>query len=422
MTTFTSPFTGDIVEPTDVSYLALPFSANVALAWPAYVPPNTTLIAAARIIDCTPSTSGLSIALPPGGQGSVGSDILIRNLGASSFVVTDSTGGASATVAAGAARYFYLTSNATDVGVWANFTYGTGTSSADAASLAGAGLSALLGKLVTSNVVVETFVAPTLTETARGSTYIWTGGVGAFTLPTSSNIELGWYLMLRNSGTGALTLTPQGSSLVNGLTTVVFNPGDSAVIAFDKSNGNFFTVGLTNQSAVTFTASTYDVDSVVGNTLSLISNAPSIQTYVALSGTRTQTLNVVLPAITQLYVINNNTGQTGYNVTFQVSGSSQPPVPFTTGTVALILSDGLNIFTLTSVGVATFFAANGSATAPSFSFLNDTATGMYLKSTNILGLTAGGVQMIAMDNSNPSARKVGVTGTLTAGLIEGGTF
>lgn len=422
MTTYTSPFTGDIVEPTDVSYLELAFSDDVVLSWPAYVPPNGTDVAAARIIDATPSVASKTIFLPPGSQGSVGTDILIRNLGAVALFVSDSDGFQSVTIAAGEARYFYLTDNTTNAGTWANFTYGTGTSSADAGSLAGAGLLALLGKLVTSNVVIPTFSAPTLSETDRATTYVWSGGVGTFTLPAAANISTGWYLMLRNSGTGALSLTPQGLSTINGQGVVTFNPGDSAIVAFNKTTGNFYTIGLTNQSAVTLTASTYDVDSVVGNTLSLVGNAPNIQTYVALSGTRTQNLDVELPAITQLYVVNNNTNQSGYNVTFQVSGSSQAPVPISTGVVSLLLSDGLNIYTLTSVGASTFFAADGTAAAPSFSFLNDLATGLYLKSTSVLGISAGGTEMIAVDNSNPLSPHVDVAATLTATLIEGGTF
>ena len=422
MTTYTSPFTGDIVDPTDVSYLPLVFSANVALSWPAYTLPNGTDVAAARIIEATPSTSGLTVALPPGSQGSVGTDILVRNLGANSLNITDSEGFQGVAIAAGQARYFYLTDNSTSAGTWANFTYGAGTSSADAASLAGAGLLALLGKLTTSNTAILTSAAPTMSESDRAVTYVWTSGVGTFTLPASANINTGWYFLLRNSGTGALSLTPQGVSTVNGESNITFNPGDSAIVSFNKASGNFYTIGLTNQSAVTLTASNYDVDSVVGNTLSLVSNAPNIQTYVALSGTRTQNLVVELPAITQLYVVNNNTNQSAYNVTFQVTGSSQPPVAVTTGTVALLLSDGLNIYTLNSVGAATFFAANGTAVAPSFSFLSNLTTGLYLKTSNVLGVAANGVEMITVDNSNPALPRVTVTGTLKAGLIAGGTF
>ena len=99
MPTFTSPFTGTVVEPTDVSYYALSFSTDTQLYWPAVV--NPTQVPAARIMDCTPSTFGLSVILPQANQGSVGTDILIRNFGSNSFVVTDYSGDASVTVSPG---------------------------------------------------------------------------------------------------------------------------------------------------------------------------------------------------------------------------------------------------------------------------------------------------------------------------------
>jgi len=59
---YTSPFTGTVVTPTDVSYDALAFSTDQTLFWPSTV--SGTEVVAARIIDCVASTVGLSIALP----------------------------------------------------------------------------------------------------------------------------------------------------------------------------------------------------------------------------------------------------------------------------------------------------------------------------------------------------------------------
>lgn len=202
MPTYTSPFTGDVVDPTDVSFYALSFSTDQTLNWPNYIVPGSTEVAAARIMNCTPSTSGLSIKLPPANQGSVGTDILFRNLGSNSFVITDYTGGQSVTLAAGQARYFYLVDNSSEAGDWDNFTYGTGTSSADAASLAGDGLSTLMGRLITSTDVVRTSNNITFTEGDRALAYIWTGGAGTADLPTAGTLTIGWYVLLRNSGTG----------------------------------------------------------------------------------------------------------------------------------------------------------------------------------------------------------------------------
>jgi hypothetical protein len=422
MTTFTSPFTGDVVQPTDVSYLSLPFSANVSLTWPAYVAPGGVDTAAARIIDCNPSAGSLIVTLPYGSQGSVGTDILFRNISAFSFTIQDKDNANSVTLAAGDARYFYLVSNSTSAGVWRNFTYGTGTSAADAASLAGSGLTTSSGLLATSYGIVTTAVSPTINNASRALSYVWTGGADTITLPTAASITPGWYILFRNSGTGAISMVPQGTSTLNGSVTVTFNPGDSGMIVFDYVNGDYYTVGLANPNSAMFTAATYDVDSVVGSTLDLISFAPSIQTYVALAGTRATDLDVVLPAVTQLYVLSNATNQTGYDVTFQVSGSSQAPIPVAANTTAMVLSDGNFLYILTQSGTATYLVTDGSAAAPSFSFISDPSTGMYLLSAAQLGLTAGGVNMMTLNNSNPLSPQITTTATFNAALISGGTF
>lgn len=420
MPIYTSPFTGTVVQPTDVSYYELNFSANVQLYWPAVV--NPTQVPAARIIDCTPSTSGLVISLPEANQGTTGADILIRNFGADTFTVEDFTGTGSVSIAAGVSKYFYLSDNTTSAGVWQNVTFGAGTSSADAASLAGAGLVALAGKLNTTQNVVAVSSTPVITDSSRASTFVWTGGNGTFTLPTAASLSSGWYIAFRNNGTGAIIISPQGTSTIDSLANITVNPGESGFILFQQSSGNFFTVGLSVPSNVTFTSATYDVDSIIGNTFSLVSYAPIIQTYVALAGTRSVDLDVTLPATTQLYVLVNNTGQPGYNVTFQISGSLQTPIQLGNGGVILALSDGNQLYVISQTTVGFYYADDGSAAAPSFSFTNDTNTGMYLVGTSVLGLTANSTLMLEIDNTNTLSPQVSTPATFNAGLIGGGTF
>lgn len=423
--TYTSPFTGDIVLPTDVSYQELTLTANTQLAWPSYVPPNSGYVPLSRIIDVTSDVNGHIINLPPGNQGSVGSDVLFRNVGSHSFYVNSFANSQSSVIAAGEARYFYLTNNATQEGVWGNFTYGTGTSSADAGLLAGNGLAALLGKLVTSNVVSRISSTPTLSETSRAVTYVWTGGAATVTLPASANISAGWYILFRNSGTGTITVTPQGTSTINDTTSQAFNPGDSGFIIYDATSGNFFTVGLAPADHTTFSSATYDVDSIPGSTFNLSGYAPTIQTYVALSGTRTTNLEVDLPAVTELYVLVNNTNQNAYTLGFKVAGSSQTPITVTAGSTALVLSDGNLLYLLSTANSSVFQAINGSASAPSYSFISDINTGMYLASANQLAFTANGIQMMLLNNSNPSAPVVSTSATFSATNYEnvsGGTF
>lgn len=420
MPTFTSPFTGTVVQPTDVSFYALNFSSSVQLYWPAVV--NPTQIPAARIIDATPSTFGLSITLPEADQGSVGSDILIRNLGVNSFTVNNFGGFPSITVSPGSALYFYLTDNTTAAGVWQNVPFGAGASAADAAALQGAGLTTIGGKLAVTGNIVTTSVAPTLLDSTRASTIVWTGGNGTINLPAANTLTGGWFIGFRNNGTGSLLIQGQGTTQINLQPDLTVNPGFSGYLIFQQSTGNFYTVGLANPATVTFTSATYDVDAVPGTALNLTSYAPIIQTYVGLSSTRAVDLDVTLPAITQLYVLVNNTGSSAYNVTFQISGSLQAPIAFANGQVATVLSDGNFLYVLSQTTTGVFLANNGSVSSPSFSFSSDSATGMYLPGSGIVALSANSTDMLVVDNSNTLDPQMSTPATFNAGLISGGTF
>ena len=420
MPTYVSPFTGTVVTPTDVTYYPLSFSTDQVLAWPAAV--NGDEVPAARIMDCAASVVGLTITLPPADQGTLGADILFRNVGGFAFTVEDVDGGQSITINAGIAKYVYLTDNTSPAGEWSNVTFGAGTSYADATTLAGAGLTTISGKLAVTQNISNITAAPTLTDASRATTFNWNGGVGTLTLPNTSSLSTGWFISFRNNGTGTLTLQPSGIALINGQSSLETNPGDSGFIMYDVSTLGFVTVGWQTSANVSFTAATYDVDAVVGDELSLVSFAPIIQTYIAQTGTRTTTLNVTLPAITQVYLIVNDTGETGYNITFVNDGSSQTPIQLAAGNTLIMLSDGLTLFPLTQTSTGIFYAADGSATVPSYSFTNNTTTGMYLVSTNVLGLTANATQIAKFDNSNLSTPTVTFNATVFAQLISGGTF
>ena len=420
MPIYTSPFTGDVVQPTDVSYYALSFSTNTQLVWPAVV--NGQQVPASRIMDCVATLGNLNILLPDASQGALGTDILLRNLGLNDFVVTDATGEQSVLVAVGKSRYFYLTDNASVGGTWANVEFAAGTSYADAATLQGAGLTTISGKLATTQNIVNVSITPVINDASRAATFVWNSGAGAFVLPAISTLSTGWYIGFRNAGTGSLTITPQGSTQINSQSSIVANPGDSGFIIYDFSAGAFVTVGLTAAANVTFTSATYDVDSIPGNSFSLVTYAPIIQNYIAQTGSRTETLTVTLPATTQIYILINATGHSDYDIEFVVEGSMSPPLVVGTGNIATVLSDGQNLYLLTSTATNIFYAVDGIATAPSYSFLSDSSTGMYLPGTGILGLAANGVEIIDIDNTNTSQPLVTVNATLNAQLISGGTF
>ena len=421
MTTFVSPFTGDVVQQTDVTYYPLAFSTNTQLYWPAVL--NGLQVPASRIMDCTPSTSGLTIFLPNAAQGANGIDILFRNFGEDTFFIAQYGGSGSSSIAPGESKYYYLSDNSTEAGVWQNVTFGAGTSAADAASLAGAGLAAISGRLATTQNVLTSSSVPTLTEASRASTYVWTGGNGSWALPDPTTLNAGWYIGFRNNGSGVISIAPPAGFFINKSTDVSINPNDSGFIFLQQSTGEFYTIGLQAPSNVTFSSAVYDVDSIPGNSLSLVTFAPVIQTYVNLSGSRTTTLTVILPASTSLYILINDTTTSLYDIDFVVSGSASPPLILAPGDIVTALCDGNQLIVLSQNSSTYFYAADGSSVLPSFSFLSDTSTGLYLTAPGILGVTANGSNVLTIDNSIPSATTMDTKAAFTArGGIAGGTF
>jgi len=425
MTTYTSQFTGAIVQPTDVSFAAVNFSAPVVMYWPAYVNAGQQVVA--RVMEFTATTAGLTVSLPDATQASVGQDILIRNTGSIAFTVNRfGTTSGSFSVAPGQAFYTYITNNLTQAGTWALLQFGTGTSSADAATLAGNSTSAILGHLEAALAANEYANPPTINEASRGTCMVWTGGVGTWVLPAVSNLGNGWFILVRNNGTGALTInTSSGSSTIDGLVNITLPLGDSCFICVNRDPGkqDFFTVGRARPNSLTFTSATYDVDNVSGNALSLISNTPIIQRYIALAGSRTQSLVVTLPAVTQVYYLLNDTGQNGYAVEFQVQGSSQTPFFLYNATQAIVLSDGTNIYPLIQANIGQLVVNRGTAASPAFTFTLDPVTGIYSPNNSQLGFSVAGVNIMTLDGTGGVGNFVTtIVGQLNAGLISGGTY
>lgn len=421
MPTYTSPFTGTVVEQTDVTYQYITLSASHQLYWPVTTPQGEYSLS--RIMDVQPTAASLYLILPQANEGATGTDTFIVNRGAQTLTVYGYNQTQSWTIAPGVGRYFYLNNNATAAGFWQNVTLGAGTSVADAASLAGSNLYVRSALLAVGFPTVEITNIPTVTNSSSGQTFVWLGGSGTIQMPAVATLDIGWFIGFRNNGTGALSFQAQGTSVINTTQTIVTNPGDSGLIFFNPTSGDFYTVGLNAPNVVTFTSATYDVDAVVGNTLDLTSNAPIIQNYVALAGTRTQNLNIDLPPITQIYVFENNTSQPGYDLVFNIAGSLATPLVVANNTVVLAVSDGT---TLTALNIGTVFgifqAYDGSVLAPSFTFLNETGTGMYLANPNVLGFTVDGTGMLEIDNSNPATPVSNFTGRVNADSIAGGTF
>ena len=411
---FNSPFTGQVIQPTDVSYRSITLNSDVQLTWP--LNGSTLDDAAARIMDVTSTsaTGAYSLLMPPANQTSVGQDALIRNTGSYSIPVKSYLGAtAIVTVAPGTVQYIYLTANATTSGTWGIIAFGVGTSNVDAATLAGYGLRAIANTL-NGAYSVSTFSSSfTAVAANRASALVWTGGAGTLTLTAPATLGNDWYMLIRNGGTGTLIVSP-ASGLINGASTISLQPSDSCIIAC--SGTAFYTVGLGQISQFNFTQLTY---AVATGTYTLTSSeaANVIQKF---TGTLSGDVTVILPPTVQVYYITNQTNGTGANftITFTTnSGGSTAVVP--AGQQIILVCDSVNLLNASTIaaGATTVSLSNGSAGAPSLNFASEATTGVYRPGTGEFAIAVLGSQV-----ADFTAAGIAVTGTgnFTVGVFGGG--
>ena len=408
---YNSPFTGNVIQPTDVSYRSITLTANTQLSWP--INGNATGDYAARIMQVTASTAGLSLFMPPADQASVGQDALIRNIGANSFTVKDFTGlNTIITIAAGESKYIYITSNNDNQGTWGIIAFGTGSSSADAATLAGYGLVALNTTLNQSHPVTTTSNPTTLTSAYRAAALVWTGGAGTFTLDLATTLGNNWFTMVRNSGSGALTIAGQSGNTINGSTNIVLQPADSAMIV--SSGITFYTVGLGKSTLFNFTQLTKAVTSG-SYTLTATEAANVVQKY---TGTLAGNVTIVLPATVQVYYILNATSAGPYTLTFTTGSGGTATVPGTAQSI--LVCDSVNILNANTylAGATGISLSDGTVGSPSLNFATETSTGIYHATSGQMNVAILGVNLASF-----SATGLSITGTGTfTGGISGGVF
>jgi hypothetical protein len=194
---YINPFTGQTLSPSQVGYEELTLSADTFLQWP--INGNNANVVA-NIIQVTATAASLKLYLPSAQQVSTGQSVLIQNIGATSFTVTDVSGNTIVSIASGVAQYIFLTDNTTNNGVWSTVTFGAGTSAANAAALAGYGLVASGTTLNQEYAESSIFSSTVLNDTQRAQFLVWSSGVGTITLPTASTVGNGWFVMIRNGG------------------------------------------------------------------------------------------------------------------------------------------------------------------------------------------------------------------------------
>jgi hypothetical protein len=353
--------------------------------------------------------------MPPANQASVGQDALIRNIGANTFTVKDADGNSIASVAPSASRYIYITTNATIAGTWGNIAFGVGSSNVDAGALAGYGLKAITNTLNAAHNVTTFSSSYTAIASDRASYYVWNDGAGTLTLTSAVTLGNDWFMMLRNGGTGTLTVAPSGGDLINGAASISLQPSDSCFICC--SGLAFYTVGLGRSTQFNFTQLTKAVTSG-SYTLTSAEAANVVQKY---TGTLSGNVTVTLPQTVQVYYITNQTNGTGagYQITFTTgAGGGTATVP--AGEQVILLCDSVNLLNASTIaaGALNVSLVNGTVAAPSLNFASENSTGIYRPAVGELGMAILGVKLFGLSSAGLT---ISGTGTFTGG-ISGGVF
>lgn len=304
---YTNVFGGNTIYPSDVSYLSITLSANTPLEWP--LESSGTEPPAARIIDVDPTAANYSIILPNATLTGAGQTILFNNIDvAHSFYIKDFAGNTLATVAAGTQWQVYLAATTTAGGTWRVFRYGASTATVQPSDLDGFGLT-VTGSTLSQSVPVLTYSSsPVAVPTSgRASAFVWTGtGAGTFTLPPVGDVGNNFFVAVRNSGGGNLTLDPTSSETIDDAQTLTLRPGDSSTLITDGTS--WYTIGLGQEAVFAFD---YTVISLTPGTTTLAGAQLNRIAYRFEGNLTGGNCTVIVPSTIQQYWITNATTGTG---------------------------------------------------------------------------------------------------------------
>ena len=396
MTVYTNIFGGSNIAPAEISYAAVSLTADTTFDWSVETAPSSNLIAG--IMDVTATAGPWIMTLPDATEASTGQAILINNVGAETFIIKSATGVQICAPVSGSVWQLYLTDNTTAGGTWQAFLYGAQVSTANAASLAGTGLVAI-GTLLSLAMPV-TFFGTNYTAgvTDRAKTLIWNGGAGTITTATAGTLGDNWFFQLRNEGTGALLVDPPGSQTINGLSTLTFQPGDSAIIFTDGNN--FYTIGYGQAPVFAFD---YTSINVAGSGNYTLSGSELNRIAYNFTGVLTGNRTIIVPQTVQQYwVANNTTGP--YTLTVKTAIAAGYTV--NQGSRAILYSDGTNVVAADTGGVSVPISVSDGGTGA-------TTAGNALIN---LGGTATGISIFTAASQAAAQAAIGLD------PIEGGTY
>jgi len=338
MTSYVDVFTSSNVYAAEVSYAELALSANTTLVWPLDAQPGAPVVA--KIMDVTAS-GAYSITMPSAISASDGETVLFNNVASTTFTVKDATGVTLLTVASGEQWQLYLISNATEAGEWRTYQFGAGTSTANAGGLAGYGIKALSTTLNQKIDVTAKTADYTLVASDRAGLINWGGGLGTLTLTAAATLGDDWFVYVRNSGVGSVTV--QGAETIDGTVSKTFDPGDACVITCDGSA--FYTVGFGQDVQFLFDHTVIDVTGSVDYTLTGSELNRISYEFIGVLGAA---VNIIVPSTVQQYWVANST--TGNDLSIKTIAQVSPTL-LPSGERSIYYCNGSNIISAVTASV-----------------------------------------------------------------------
>ena len=346
MTGFNEVFGGSNIYPSQTTYLALdPLSADVDLQWPIEQAIAGDLVVA-DIIDANPIAPGLTIQFPDARQAAQGFSCLLNNIGGNTVSILAADSSSIVTIVAGTVWEIYLIDNTTEAGTWRIFQFGASVSVAVASALAGSGLKAIGSTLNERMVISAHAVNYNIVNADRANVQQWTSGVGQFTLPTPVSVGNDWFTVIKNQGSGNLTVNT-AAGLIDGNATLVLAPGQSAWILTDGAN--YFSLvgaGTSGGGGAGFNLITIDVSGSGNFTLS---GGQLNQIGYKFTGALTGDRHIIVPGtIAEYWVDNETTG--AFNLTVGTLGQVSP-VTVPQGNRNILYCDGTNVISATTAAI-----------------------------------------------------------------------
>lgn len=376
---YSDPFAVQASTPLSRTLRTIFLQANMQLHWPEGYDGVDYI---ASINQISAFQTGLTVALPDATGANEGTGMLFVNVGQYPVSILDFTGTQLTTITPGQAKYLYCDDITTQAGDWHIVVFGQGSSSADAAGLAGLGVTAIGGKLNAAYTVSMTTSDANVTVSDRAKLFAATAGSVTLNLPDFNTVGNNFFFGAHNGGSGTLKLLAPTGATIDGFTSLSLAPNESAMI-FCSGTGAWFTVGYGRSTQFQFTKLVKDITS--GPTITLTS-AEAANKLLQFIGTPTADTTVIVPSVVGIYYT-----QCSYSGSHALTIKTQSGagVSLATSDRVILYCDGTDVVSAQSVAVGTNLSiVDGALNAPAIGFAADPGTGIYRADVGTVGLVS----------------------------------